>query len=176
MIDLILLAGKLKRIPRMGWLIKGVPNPESVADHSYRVAFITLLLAEELKKKGVEIDVEKALKIAIIHDLGEAIITDLPLSAQKYLNKEEAEAKALKDVLPEYTELFEEYSKALTLEGQLVKIADKLDMIIQAYEYELSGAKNLSEFWNALEDLEKLEISRYLREIIEEVRRLKDDH
>ncbi len=45
LIDFIAEAGKLKRIPRTGWVESGVPDPESVADHSFRVALIALVLA-----------------------------------------------------------------------------------------------------------------------------------
>ncbi|WP_457743107.1 HD domain-containing protein, partial [Thermococcus sp.] len=90
MLDLLLELGNLKRLPRTGWLLRGVPNPESIADHSFRVALITLFLADELKARGVEVNTEKALKIALLHDIGETRITDIPKSAQYYLNKGKA--------------------------------------------------------------------------------------
>lgn len=180
MIGLFLEVGKLKRLPRMGWLLRGVPNPESVADHSFRVAFITLLLADELKKRGVDTDVEKALKIALLHDLGESKITDLPLGAQRYIDKKKAEKKAVMELLLEvgnksleYFKLFEEYEEESSLEGRLVKFADKLEMVLQAYEYEKAGFSNLEEFWSALEYLKKSEFYEYFRELIDEVEKLK---
>ncbi|HIP75362.1 MAG TPA: HD family hydrolase [Thermococcus paralvinellae] len=180
MIRLFLEVGNLKRLPRMGWLLRGVPNPESVADHSFRVAFITLLLADELKKRSVEIDVEKALKIALLHDLGESKITDLPLEAQRYIDKKKAEKKAVMELLLEvgnksleYFKLFEEYEEESSLEGRLVRFADKLEMVLQAYEYEKAGFSNLEEFWFALEYLKRSEFYQYFRELIDEVERLK---
>ena len=180
MIRLFLEIGKLKRLPRMGWLLRGVSNAESVADHSFRVAFITLLLADELKGRGVDIDVEKALRIALLHDLGESRITDLPLEAQRYIDKKKAEKKAVMELLLEignksleYFKLFEEYEEESSLEGRLVKFADKLEMILQAYEYEKAGFRELDEFWSAIEHLKKSEFHEHLQELINEVEKLR---
>jgi len=173
MIEKILLVQTLKRLPRMGWLIKGVQEPESIADHSFGVAFITLVLADVLEKRGKRIDVEKALKMAIVHDLAEAIITDIPLSAQEFVDKDKAEALVFKKVFPEFYELYREYQECSSPEAQLVRIADKLDMILQAYQYELSGNKNLDEFWEAIEEIKRLELSKYLEDILNSVGRLK---
>jgi putative hydrolase of HD superfamily len=182
MLTLFLEAGKLKRLPRMGWLLRGIKNPESVADHTYRVALITLVLADMLKERGVEIDVEKALKISILHDLGEAKITDLPLEAQRYIDKKKAEKKAIMELLIslnsrslEYFKLFEEYEEETSLEGRLVRFADKLEMLIQAYEYEKSGIQNLEEFWKALEYLKQSEFYDYFKELIDELELLKKE-
>lgn len=180
MIKLFLEVGKLKRLPRMGWLLRGVTDSESVADHSFRVAFITLFLSEELRNRGIDVNVEKALKIALLHDLGEAKITDLPLDAQRYIDKKKAEKKAVMELLLEigsksleYFKLFEEYEEESSLEGRLVKFADKLEMVLQAYEYEKAGFSNLGEFWSALEYLKKSEFHKYFQELIDEVEKLR---
>ena len=130
MLGLLLEIGNLKRLPRTGWLLRGVPDPEPVAAHSYRVAMITLFLADKLKDWGVEIDTEKALKIALLHDVGEARITDIPLPAQRYFNKVAGETNALLEMLEptgraeEYLKLFLEYEEESSPEGRLVKFAD----------------------------------------------------
>ncbi len=173
MLELFLELGNLKRLPRTGWLLRGIPNPEPIAAHSYRVATITLFLADELKSRGVEIDVEKALKIALLHDAGEARITDVPLPAQRYFNKVEGEVKALGEMLSvtgregEYLSLFREYEEELSVEGKLVKFADRLEMLIQAYEYEKAGFANLDEFWRTVEKLRESELYEYFRDIVE---------
>ncbi|CAI1493151.1 5'-deoxynucleotidase [Thermococcus nautili] len=172
MLDLLIELGNLKRLPRTGWLLRGVPNPESVAEHSYRVALITLFLADELKAKGVEIDVEKALKIALLHDVGEARITDIPKTAQYYLDKGKAEKKAVMELLlsspepKEYFKLWREYEEETSPEGKLVKFADRLEMLIQAYEYEKAGFRNLDEFWGTVEKLRESEFYSYFRELV----------
>ncbi|AJC70755.1 MAG: HD family hydrolase [Thermococcus sp.] len=173
MLELFLELGNLKRLPRTGWLLRGVPSPEPIAAHSYRVAMITLFLADELKSRGVEIDVEKALKIALLHDVGEARMTDIPMPAQRYFNKVKGEVKALREMLSvtgregEYLSLFREYEEELSVEGKLVKFADRLEMLIQAYEYEKAGFRNLDEFWGAVNKLRESELYRYFGELVE---------
>ena len=53
-LQLLLDAHRLKRTPRTGWVMRGVPDAESVADHSYGVAFIALLLAEMVTRTYYE--------------------------------------------------------------------------------------------------------------------------
>jgi len=175
MLDLLIELGNLKRLPRTGWLLRGIPSPESIADHSYRVALITLFLADELKERGVDVNVEKALKIALLHDVGEARITDIPKTAQHYLDKGKAEKEALMELLlasprpEEYFKLWREYEEETSLEGKLVKFADRLEMLIQAFEYERTGFRNLDEFWGALEKLRESEFYEHFRELVEEL-------
>jgi putative hydrolase of HD superfamily len=61
------------------------------------------------------------------------------------------------------------------LEGRLVRFADKLEMLIQAYEYEKSGIQNLEEFWKALEYLKQSEFYDYFKELIDELELLKKE-
>jgi len=179
MLNLLIELGNLKRLPRTGWLLRGIPSPESIADHSYRVALITLFLADELKAKGVEINVERALKIALLHDIGEARITDVPKTAQYYLDKGKAEKKAVMELLlsspnpEEYFKLWREYEEESSPEGRLVKFADRLEMLIQAFEYEKAGFRNLGEFWETMEKLRESEFYEYFGELVEGLAQLR---
>lgn len=174
LLDLFIEFGNLKKLKRTGWVLRGVPNPESIADHSFRTALITLFLGEELKKKGIPLNLEKALKIALIHDLAEARITDIPLPAQRYFSKVEGEREALQEMVgEEYLKLFDEYEGESTLEGKLVKFADRLEMLIQALEYEKAGFSNLDEFWGTLEKLRKSELYPYFRELVDSLTSLR---
>lgn len=69
--------GRLKRVPRTGWLDRDVPavEAESVADHSFRTALLAWLAALQA---GSPLDAERVLKLALIHDLAEAVIGDDP--------------------------------------------------------------------------------------------------
>lgn len=69
--------GRLKSTPRTGWLDRGVPpeSTESVADHSFRMALLAWLAALE---SGETLDPERVLKLALIHDLAEAVTGDPP--------------------------------------------------------------------------------------------------
>ncbi len=155
-IDFIVEAGKLKRLPRAGWVESGIPDPESVADHSFRVALMTLILADT---KGL--DSLKAVRMALLHDLAEAKVGDLT-PIQKGTDPEaskraEDEAMArLLDKLPEalreaYRSTWREFSEATTKEARLVRDADKLEMVIQASEYQKMGCDRgkLMRFWHA---------------------------
>ena len=81
LIALLIETTVLKRLPRTGWLLRGVPDAESIADHSFGTAFVVLALADVLNASGTlpaPLDAGKALAIAVLHDLPEARLTDLP--------------------------------------------------------------------------------------------------
>jgi putative hydrolase of HD superfamily len=69
---------QLKRVPRQGWLDRGVPPlvTESVADHSLAVALIAWMAALEAQAAGASLDPARVLALALIHDLPEAEIGD----------------------------------------------------------------------------------------------------
>lgn len=129
----------LKRVDRAGWLSHGLSNVESVAAHSWGVAFLTLMLKPE------NLDAEKVLKMAILHDLAEVIIGDVtPKDEVPEAEKLILETSAMKNLLQghpaaaELLELWLECETRSTPEGDFVKQCDKLDMALQAQIY--SGA------------------------------------
>jgi len=161
MLDLLQAAATLKMLPRSGWLFAGITNPESVADHSWATALLSLHLVTCINSDPVAngltmpIDGGRATQIAIVHDLAESVITDLPKRATALLGKAEkhrAEEKALAVLAQsvpglDLLSLWRVYSEQSTPEGRLVSDADKLEMIHQALIYERSGNRNLGEFW-----------------------------
>jgi putative hydrolase of HD superfamily len=144
----------LKRVPRTGWVMRGVPEAESVADHSYGVAFIALLLAEMASEA---VDKAKLLTIALLHDLPESVVSDLPSPAMAHFPpgaKRSAEAAVLAQLLDglpnaeRWRAWWQEFEDGTSVEGQLVRDADRLDMLIQAHVYEkTTGNEWLTEFW-----------------------------
>ncbi len=149
---------RLKGIPRAGWLLRGVPagEAESVAAHSWGVALVALALAE-LHQEPV--DVGRLLSMCLLHDLAESVLGDLPGPASNYLPpgaKQAAERQALADILarlpfaPAWQTLWEEFEAGTTIEAQLARDADRLDMLIQAAGYEEAGRRNLGEFWQTV--------------------------
>ena len=66
--------GKLKKMPRRGWVINDIKNPESIAEHTFRAAIMAWFLGEKKKKK---LNIEKIIKIALIHDLCEVYAGDI---------------------------------------------------------------------------------------------------
>jgi putative hydrolase of HD superfamily len=154
----------LKRLPRTGWLLNGVAPCESVADHSLGVALLALALAETVNAgwaaEGLErpLDVGRVVTIAVVHDLAESLLTDLPKRSTQLLGKaakHAAEAEALAAILAPvpngqaYARLWEEYNGAVSPEARLVRDADKLEMMHQALVYERAGNRTLQEFWEA---------------------------
>ena len=147
-------AAHLRQVPRAGWLQRGVPaaHAESVAEHSFGVAFLAMLLAD--RENGI--DPARVLRLAVVHDLAESLMGDLPASASALLGravKHAAEARAMEAMvegLPHgeaYRALWAEYSAGESPEARLVKDADTLDMLLQALLYEEAGQRNLGEFW-----------------------------
>lgn len=161
MLQLLQAASTLKQLPRTGWLFAGVAQPESVADHCWATAYLAMVMAAVINQNPVAfglqapLDSGRVTQIAVVHDLAESVITDLPRRATQLLGKNvkhEAEATALMQLtrdLPalDFMALWQEYSDHLTPEGRLVHDADKLEMVHQALAYEQAGNRNLGEFW-----------------------------
>jgi len=153
-LQLLLDAHRLKRTPRTGWTMRGVADAESVADHSFGVAFISLILAELVDQPW---DKAKLLTIALLHDLPESVISDLPTPAVVYFPpgvKQQAEADALSELLhllpsaEQWHAWWQEFEEGTSAEGRLVRDADRLDMLIQAHVYEqTTGNRWLEEYW-----------------------------
>ena len=150
---------RLKRLDRTGWVLRGLaPGAESVAAHSYGVAVTAMLLADAVRGRGVEVDVERVLRLALLHDLAEARTGDMPRTMAEYYGAEarhRAEGLAFADVVrslggplgDEYARLHEDYERRASLEARLVKAADIVDLLAQALTFERAGARELGEFW-----------------------------
>lgn len=143
----------LKALPRTGWLQRGVPKAESIAEHSFGVASLALLMAAH----DPSLDQARLLAIAVLHDQAEALIGDLPASASRLLGaeiKHQAEARAMEELfgsLPHgsgLVALWEEYATASSREARLIKALDRVEMLIQALQYQQAGQRNLDEFWD----------------------------
>lgn len=152
----------LKLLPRTGWLLAGVSEPESLADHTCGVSLYVLFLAEainaDLDSQGLAepLDVERAVALALIHDLAESVLTDLPTRSTAVLGKHakhQAEAQIIQSLLADlpsgqrYQQLWQEYDAVSTPEARLVKDVDRLEMVVQALRYAERGHRNLREFW-----------------------------
>lgn len=164
---------RLKAVPRTGWLLRGVRTVESVADHSYGVAFIAMFLADVAQAQGQIVNVEQVLRMALLHDLTEARTGDWPATIKPFFEKaalqkaEDAIAaemlKPLDELGAAYAEVRHTYEARQSLEARLVKAADKLDLLLQARVYEAGGARQLHEFWeNAAADFTALGLNEVL--------------
>jgi putative hydrolase of HD superfamily len=164
LLNLFLETATLKRMPRTGWAMRGVSVVESVAEHSYGVAWMALVLADALNDAGTQppLDRERVLIQALVHDLGEVRLTDLPSSATRLISREtksRAEQHAIQGLLAalptalrrEYLARWQEFEDRTTPEGRLVRDADKLEMIVQCLRYEMAGHRGLDEFWHSMD-------------------------
>jgi putative hydrolases of HD superfamily len=158
-IEFAQMVGRLKTTPRTGWVRRNVPGYESVADHSWRVAVLSLLL------DGTPyLNATKVMQLALIHDLAECIVGDItpedPISdAEKQAMEFEA-MRRLSELLQkavgreagaagssQLQTWFQEFEERRTPEARAAKDLDLLDLILQASEYEARYDVRLTEFF-----------------------------
>jgi len=144
--DFTLEAQKLKDEHRKGWKVKaGIKNPESVADHTYGLAMLSMLFSDYK-----DLDAEKCLRMAVLHDLSEVIIGDLlPGESSNKRNDEDKAMNKLLKILPKniskrYLQIWEEFRIGKSKEAKLVHELDKLEMVVQALRYGKKGIKKES--------------------------------
>lgn len=160
-VDFARLIGRLKTTPRTGWVRRGVPRYESVADHSWRVAALSFLL-------NGDVDVSKCLSLAVVHDMAEAVVGDIaPDDNVAKEDKQKREQQAMEKIVAtlqkattsateaasesasakQLHDLFHEYEQRESAEAIAVKDLDLLDMIVQADEYEEVFGMDLEDFF-----------------------------
>jgi putative hydrolase of HD superfamily len=159
----IKIANKLKDVKRTGWVERGVKGPESVADHSFMSALLCMVLPAEGGLGGI--DRNKAVKMALIHDIAEAetgdIITTEKWEAGGTMSKKERvklEEKAIKGMLAsldsglaeESMSLWTEFNECKTKEARFVNDVENAEAILQADVYRRKGnfKKPLDGFWD----------------------------
>jgi len=141
--DFFKIAANLKKISRQGWVDKlSLNHPESVADHSYSMAIISMVISDMRKY-----DSEKILKMVLLHDLAEAKIGDFTpnkLSKEKKKLLENNAFSEIIDNLPkniksQYLDLWQDYQENISAESKFVHQIDKLEMALQAKLYQQEG-------------------------------------
>lgn len=147
-LDFALKAMELKDIERTGWLVRKVERPESVGDHTFSLALLCALYAED---EGL--DPGKCARLALVHDLHETVCGDICTREseceQKMSNaeKRKAEEKAIKELLKfapagkrqELGRLASEFMEQTTKEAVFVKDLDMVEMCIQVLYYKKHG-------------------------------------
>lgn len=176
-------ADTLKHLKRTGWVMSGVPEPETVASHSWRMAVMALQSARYIEEEGA--DLMQVLKLCLLHDVAEGIIgdivpehhqnTDKKISDDEKEKMEKRAAQNLAETMcfEDIFSVFEEYNSAVTKEAQIVKDLDKLDMLLQAetYREKYPDLERLKEFMKWNENAIKLPFySGILQEIKKEVK------
>ncbi|OQR59947.1 HAD family hydrolase [Streptomyces maremycinicus] len=138
-------AGTLKQTKRTGWWMTGVKDPESVADHSWRVAVIASIIA-----KLEDADPAKAALLAVWHDTGETRTGDVNHLGKKYSAGDADPRDIVADQVAAFPEglaqavleVVAEYEAKESPEAVCARDADKLECMIQGIEYRDQGYGN----------------------------------
>ncbi len=171
-LDFFSEVGKLKDVKRTGWQIYNVSDPETVSDHSYRLAVMCLHYCKDL-------NMMRCVGMALAHDLPEITVGDVAIHIDKSNqtvsdeDKKTTELVAAKELFknhPEMFSLWEEYEDNETPESKLVHDLDKVEMVLQALEYQTNNRtkEHLEEFFQTSEPRIQTEKGK---ELWDEVRR-----
>jgi putative hydrolases of HD superfamily len=141
-LDFLKIVENLKSTLRYNKTTSG--RRESSADHSWRLALMVFAVADEL---GIKIDILKSIKIALVHDLAEAITGDIDailiaegkVSKVHKQNQEEKAMCKIINALPnklanEVDDLWQEYKENTTREAKFIKALDKIETLVQLVE------------------------------------------
>ncbi|XP_071951348.1 5'-deoxynucleotidase HDDC2-like [Antedon mediterranea] len=163
---------KLKTIKRAGWVRTRVSNPESVPDHMYRMAIMSMFIPS-----STGVNKNRIMKLALIHDMAECIVGDITpfdnvSKDEKYRREQEAMQELTELAGPEvgqeiYT-LWKEYEQQSTPEAKWVKDLDRYEMIQQAFDYEKQENKlgSLQEFFDCTKGkFQNEEIKEWVNEL-----------
>ena len=154
------IVGKLKFIRRSGWVSQvGIDKPESVADHSFRTAVLAMCICD-LSSSATE----KIIRMLLLHDIHEAFTGDfdqaskIQLGTLKVRSQQRSVIKNIFSLLPpklegQYQALWNEFEAQETSDAILANDIDKIEMVIQALEYEKEGydPAKLDAFWKSAE-------------------------
>ncbi len=186
LLNFLIEVGKLKRKFRRGWLVHQIKEPESTAEHIFRMAILAWLLGRKRK-----MNLERIIKLALVHDLCEVYAPDLTpydpllpknkkkmmevlqnwpkftpsLKIKKQKDKFKLESHSLNklikklpvDLRAEIKNLWLDFENGLTKEGRFVKQADKVENLLQGLEYWKKYGKIQHKLW-----------MRWIKEIIDD--------
>ena len=172
-LDFFKIAANLKNIPRQGWIDKlSIDDPESVADHSYSMAMMSMVISDL-----ENYDSEKILKMALLHDLAESKIGDYTPEQIDKEKKIELENSAFKEIvknLPDiiksqYLQIWKEYQENVSDESKIIHQLDRLEMVLQAKKYQKEGhskEKLESFFESAKKDITNSKLKELFTQIV----------
>jgi len=174
-LDFFKTAANLKKISRQGWIDKlSLDNPESVADHSYSMAVISMVISDLGNYNS-----EKIIKMVLLHDIAESKIGDYTPEQLSKEKKTELENNAFNEIIKnlpnliksQYLQIWQEYQENTSPESKLVHQIDKLEMVLQANIYKKDGhsqEKLESFFESAKMDIIDPKLKELFMEIIKE--------
>ena len=171
LIDTLAVAGRLKDTTRHCYTPGG--RHESVAEHSWRITLMAYWISDEFP----EANLEKLLKMCLIHDLGEAFTGDIP-SFEKTDVNEEREAELLfkwmkslpEPFATEMMELYREMEERKTLEARIYKALDNMEALISHNESDIQTWLPLEYDLQMTYGNDKVAFSEYLTELRDMIR------
>jgi putative hydrolase of HD superfamily len=139
LLDVLLVAERLKDTTRHCYTSKG--RHESVAEHSWMMTLMAFFMRDEFP----EANMDKVIRMCIIHDLGECFTGDIPVFEKNQVH-EQTEENLLyswvhslpEEIAVEMRELYEEMAERKTDEAQIYKAIDGLEALIQHNMSDLS--------------------------------------
>lgn len=146
----------LKSLFRQGWLRCGIGRDrcESVAEHTFGVAMLAMLLGDQYHP---ELDAARVMRLALLHDIGEIHAGDLtPYHDVSHEEKKRRERESVAIVLgripggDRYLADWDEYASGASPEARFVKVVDRLELLLQAAVYEHSHDVDLEEFFSSV--------------------------
>jgi len=163
LLDALLALEPLHDLPRTGWVLRGVRDPESIGDHVLSTCFLVLALGSRVEPP---LDIERAVALALVHDAPEALIGDLPRTAARLLPagaKAAAEDRAAAELLAPLSAhalgLWDEVRAGLTREARFVKSCDRLQLGLKLVAYQRAGRRGLDEFRETVASLDLSEFA-----------------
>jgi putative hydrolase of HD superfamily len=167
--------GHLKQTQRAGWLLAGVRNPESVAEHSFRVACLAYFIAV---CEGANAD--RAVALGLFHDVPETRIGDIASVGKRYVETtsphaviSDQTAELLPDLRKKIVALLDEHESAKTAsatpESLCSRDADKIECILQAREYQREGYTQLQPWIDTMVVAVTTETGKRLAQVAQEV-------
>lgn len=141
----------LDRVPRAGFLLRGVPEPESVSAHCHFLAVIALIYTDAFPESYNK---DRVIAMALVHDLAEALLMDIPMPyADAYLKgaKQRAEHSIMQHLFQgfsgHYVALHEEFDAQESPEALLLRGLDKAQMMLKVLNYDRERRGCMDEFW-----------------------------
>ena len=172
LLEILRTAGRLKTTKRHCWTEEG--RAESVADHSWRITLLAMLLADE--EAFQDTDMNKVIRMCLIHDLGEAFTGDIPTFEKTGGDEktEEALYHSWVEGFPEaqrsaWTELLREMEALETMEAKTSKALDKLEALISHNESDIRTWLPLEYDLQLTYGKENVKFSPYLQKLREAI-------
>jgi len=172
-LDILHVAERLKDTPRHCTTSKG--RTESVAEHSWRISLMAMLLRHEFP----DADIDRVVNMCLIHDLGECFTGDIPTFVKTDSDRDTEDNLLDKwvDSLPDdiscdLKSLYSEMNAQQTAEAKIYKALDKLEALIQHNESPLSTWSENEYELNRTYAFNTVEFSEWLTELRREI--LKD--